>query len=77
MQPYVVTCTARGCQAPATHKVAARWSDGSTNELKTYALTCTACLSRELRSAKVRRANCRLAPGEILDEPQAIELNRR
>ena len=40
--PYLVCCT--GCGRPAGFKVAARWSDGATAELKTYALGCEGCL---------------------------------
>ncbi|HEY2787113.1 MAG TPA: hypothetical protein VGJ05_19295 [Fimbriiglobus sp.] len=76
MPSYPVTCTARGCTAPAAFKVAAHWSDGVTHELKTYALTCTACLAGELASARVRRGVCRLAPEETLDEPDVYELQR-
>jgi hypothetical protein len=73
--PYPVLCTARGCSAPAAFKVAARWSDGLTHELKTYGLSCPGCLVQQLRSARSRRAACRLAPGESLDEPEVFELS--
>ena len=76
MPPYVVSCTARGCTTPATFKVAARWSDGATHELKTYALVCPACLPKELAAARVRGAACRLAPGESLEPPVVYELSR-
>lgn len=76
MPPYPVTCYAAGCPAPASYKVAARWSDGTTEELKTYALACPACLGGLYAAAKVKRAMCRLAPGEVLDEPGIYETKR-
>jgi hypothetical protein len=76
MSLYPVLCYAAGCTAPAVYKVAARWSDGVTHELKTYALACAACLPGLLASARAKRAACRLAPGETLDEPGVYELTR-
>ena len=70
--PYLVTCTA--CGGPAGFKVAARWSDGVTAELKTYALSCPTCLSVQLAKARVRWAACRRAEGETLDLPAVYEL---
>jgi hypothetical protein len=74
MQGYPVRCYAPGCGGPAHFKIAARWSDGATDELKTYSLACPACLPTLLSDARVRRARCRLAPGESLDEPAVYEL---
>jgi hypothetical protein len=76
MPPYPVLCYARGCSRPAAYKVAARWSDGNTHELKTYYLTCPDCLPRLFAEAVVKRAACRLAPGETLEEPGIYELHR-
>jgi hypothetical protein len=76
MPPYPVICYARGCRNQAAFKVAARWSDGITHELKTYSLACSACLPGLYASARVKRAACRLAPGEILEEPEIYELHR-
>lgn len=76
MPPYPVTCYSPGCPNPAAFKVAARWSDGLTDELKTYYLSCGACLPRHYASAVVKRAACRLAPGETLDAPGVYELRR-
>jgi len=76
MPPYPVICYAVGCANPATFKIAARWSDGVTHELKTYYLACTACLPKLYASAVSKRAACRLAPGETLDEPGIYELHR-
>jgi hypothetical protein len=76
MPPYPVVCHAPGCTAPAAFKVAARWSDGTTHELKTYYLACPGCLGKLFAEARVKRAACRLAPGESLEEPGVYELRR-
>ena len=76
MSPYPVRCYAPGCSELAVYKVAARWSDGNTHELKTYSLACPACLSGLFAAAVVKRAACRLAPGETLEEPGVYELHR-
>jgi hypothetical protein len=76
MPPYPVPCSTRGCPAPAAYKIAARWSDGSTHELKTYSLACDRCAEVLLAEANVKRAACRLAQGETLDEPGVYELHR-
>jgi hypothetical protein len=69
--PYVVRC---GCQRPARYKIAAVWSDGTTCELKTYALACDECLTDAYRAACQRRDGCRLSPGETLERPWVYEL---
>ena len=76
MSPYPLVCYAAGCGAPAVHKVAARWSDGTTHELKTYALTCPACLPKLFAAAVAKRAACRLTTGETLDAPGVYDLTR-
>lgn len=76
MPPYPVRCYAAGCSHPAAYKVAARWSDGITHELKTYYLACPACLPALFADAVVKRAACRLAPGETLEEPGIYERHR-
>ena len=76
MPPYPVRCYAPGCESPAAYKIAARWSDGLTHELKTYYLACPACARGRFAQARVKRAACRLAPGETLDEPGVYELSR-
>lgn len=73
---YPVVCYAAGCTASAAYKIAARWSDGSTAELKTYSLACPDCVAKLLADAKSRRASCRLAPEETLDEPGVFDLSR-
>jgi hypothetical protein len=76
MPPYPVRCYAQGCGGTALFKIAARWSDGLTHELKTYSLACPACVADLLSAARVKRAACRLAAGETLDEPGVYELSR-
>src|SRR5262245_29971605 len=76
MSPYPVLCYAAGCSAPAVYKVAARWSDGITHELKTYALACPECLPKLFASATAKRVACRLAVGESLEAPGVYELAR-
>jgi hypothetical protein len=73
---YPVMCYSAGCPNRAEFKIAARWSDGVTTELKTYSLACTACLPALLKSAMGKRAACRLAPGETLQAPGVYELHR-
>jgi hypothetical protein len=58
------------------YKIAARWSDGVTQELKTYALSCPACLAETFRRSRAKQAACRLAPGETLESPSIYELTR-
>jgi hypothetical protein len=74
--PYPVRCYAAGCPHEAAYKIAARWSDGVTSELKTYFLTCPACLPGLYRAAGVKKAACRLAAGESLGEPEVFEMTR-
>jgi hypothetical protein len=76
MPPYPVLCYRTGCQCPAIYKVAARWSDGVTEELKTYSLCCAECLPKLFHLAQARRAACRLAPGETIDPPAIFEVHR-
>ena len=76
MPPYPVMCYAPDCPNEAAFKVAARWSDGLTDELKTYYLACPACLPKLYASAVAKRAACRLAAGETLEAPGVYELRR-
>lgn len=76
MSPYPVLCSSPGCSAPAAFKVAARWSDGTTQELKTYALACAACLPSQFAAAVAKRAACHLTLGEVLDAPGVYDLAR-
>lgn len=76
MSPYPVVCYAAACDAPAAYKIAAKWSDGTTDELKTYGLVCAACLAAQFAAACAKRTACRLAVGETLDAPGVYELSR-
>lgn len=71
---YPVLCYARTCKQPATYKIAARWSDGHTEELKTYNLSCEQCLPELFRRSRQKQRACRLAPGEVLDPPGIYKL---
>jgi hypothetical protein len=76
MPPYPVVCRSPGCGQPARYKIAARWTDGITAELKTYALSCEACLPEWFARSRQKQASCRLTPGEELDPPGIFLLER-
>jgi hypothetical protein len=71
---YQILCTHRGCSRPAHYKIAARWSDGVTSELKTYALCCRDCVRPALEESRRRQSRCRLAAGESLERPGVYKL---
>jgi hypothetical protein len=74
MPPYPIYCYSRGCDRLAEYKIAARWSDGVTGELKTYALSCSRCLKDWFQRSLKKQAACRLAPGEKLEAPGIYHL---
>lgn len=74
MRPYPVLCYAPDCKAPAAFKIAAQWSDGVTQELKTYYLSCPSCLPKVFTQAVAKRAACRLTTGETLEVPGVYEI---
>jgi hypothetical protein len=76
MPSYPVRCSTRGCEELAVYKIAARWSDGITQELKTYALTCSGCLAEAFRHSRAKQASCRLTAGEKLESPGIYALVR-
>jgi len=76
MPPYPLFCYTKGCGQPALYKIAANWTDGVTNELKTYALSCAECLAEWFRSSRAKQAVCRLVLGERLDPPGIYHLER-
>ena len=76
MKSYPVRCYAPGCGSLAAFKIAAQWSDGVTRELKTYYLTCPACLAKLFSQAVEKHAKCRLASGETLEGPGIYEIAR-
>jgi hypothetical protein len=73
---YVIRCCTKGCPREAEFKIASRWSDGITGELKTYALCCGECLVECLRQSRMKQAACRLAAGETLAPPEVFRLRR-
>jgi hypothetical protein len=76
MPPYPIYCYTRGCGQIAVYKIAARWSDGVTQELKTYALCCADCLPDCFRRSREKQAACRLAVGETLEPTGIFSLER-
>ena len=76
MPPYPIACYTCGCGQQAFYKIAARWSDGITEELKPYALACTDCLPDWFGRSRQKQAACRLAPGETLEPPGIYDLQR-
>ena len=75
MPPYRVLCS--GCDDQvAQFKIASCWSDGVTQELKTYGLSCAACLPARLTSARTKKTACRLTAGESLESPGIYEIAR-
>ena len=73
---YLIHCHSKGCSKQATYKIASRWSDGLTGELKTYSLCCESCLQAEFRASRAKQGTCRLAPGESLEPPGIYRLAR-
>jgi hypothetical protein len=76
LQNYVIRCCTRDCPREAEFKIASRWSDGITRELKTYALCCGECLPECLRQSHVKQSACRLTTGESLEAPDVFRLKR-
>jgi hypothetical protein len=76
MPPYPLTCYTKGCGKLARYKIAARWSDGITQELKTYALSCPDCLADWFRSSRAKQVACRRATGETLEPPGIFDVER-
>jgi hypothetical protein len=66
---YPLACQIPHCSQAAEYKIAARWSDGLTSELKTYALCCPVHLAELLAESRRRHHRTRTLPGEILDLP--------
>jgi hypothetical protein len=69
LRSYPIVCTSKGCPRLAVYKIAARWSDGATEELKTYALCCVECLPEAYRLSCQKQKACRTARGETLEAP--------
>ena len=76
LRSYPILCYHPGCGRPAIYKIASRWSDGVTQELKTYALSCEACLAEQFHASRQKQAACRRASGETLEPPGIYRLER-
>ena len=76
LKDYRIQCYGKDCPREAVYKIASRWSDGVTGELKTYSLCCADCLPDHFRFSRDKQSACRLAAGETL-EPPGIYLIRR
>ena len=74
-RPYAIRCAAEACQEIAQFKVASEWSDGTTGELKTYALACEKHLELLFQRSREKRSRCRLAEGETLSPPEVFRLD--
>ena len=76
MPRYRVCCYASGCAQEAAYKIAARWSDGLTGELKTYGLTCAEHLPGWFHKSLATPQACRKAKNETLERPGIYRLHR-
>ena len=76
LQYYLVRCYNKKCLRAALYKIASRWSDGVTSELKTYSLCCKECLPLHFGDSQIKQAACRLAPGETLELPGIYRICR-
>jgi hypothetical protein len=74
LQNYPIRCYTPGCLLEAEYKVASRWSDGITSELKTYSLCCAECLPERFRISLQKQAACHTTPGETLEPPGVYRL---
>jgi hypothetical protein len=70
---YPVVCHRPDCTNLAEFKIAAQWSDGTTHELKTYSLSCAACLPTLFPQSREKQKNCRRTAGETLGKPGVYE----
>jgi hypothetical protein len=71
---YRPSCSVRGCVEPASFKIAAAWSDGTSRELKNYGTVCAAHRAEELARARARRQGLKLAEGEAVGEVGLFQL---
>ena len=72
---YPVICEGPTCRQLAVYKIAARWSDGQTSELKTYGLACEECLSEIYQESIKRQLTARTLPGEVGEHPGIYRLH--
>jgi hypothetical protein len=74
MFTYPVLCYTPNCDKRAEYKIAARWSDGVTQELKTYALCCEGCLADWFARTRDKHLQCVRANNETLDPPGIFQI---
>ena len=63
---YQAKCSDAGCDQPARYKVGAVWSDGTSQELKNYGLSCETHRQAQLERASRHRDGLKLADGETV-----------
>jgi hypothetical protein len=68
MSKNVVRCCHAECREPASYKIAARWSDGRSAELKTYGFACSEHVGAVFRDSEQRRREYTPSPGESIEE---------
>jgi hypothetical protein len=71
---YQPRCSAPGCGQPAVYKVAAAWSNGTSQELKNYGLACEAHRDSQLARARANRQGLKTAEGETVGEVGLYQL---
>lgn len=71
---YTIVCGTSGCTELAQYKIASRWTDGITEELKTYGLACREHAEDVFQLGLEKQKKCRLAQGESLEVPQIFQL---
>ena len=69
MFTYPVLGYTPNCGKRAEYKIAARWSDGATQELKTSAVCCEACLADWFHRSRDKQKACVKAKGNTHDPP--------
>ena len=72
---YPVLCEGPKCRQLAVYKIAARWTDGQTSELKTYGLACETCLLKLYHASIKRQLTARTLPGEVGERPGMYRLH--
>lgn len=72
---YTPVCDVEGCEHPATHKVAASWTDGTYRELKNFGVYCEMHAEDELEDARRRQRAVVPAPGESVGPARLYQLS--
>jgi hypothetical protein len=71
---YQPHCSYPGCDHPAIFKIAAPWSNGTSNELKNYGLACDEHRVTQLAVARSKREGLVLADGESVGRVSLYQL---